>query len=224
MVAGARGAGKTTFLWDLAEQRLPREVRALLPPGAHLWPQADAYEFPVWLPLLAKDAPPGEWINRIVLRYDLVCYNNGEHTPALLAFGAVDRLTAITIAPRLNRLALQCGSRTSRFRQSVLDEGRLPYIARNQVARGLITHIPEKGDVDRTVAELDGSRRRLLELYSKPGWLEDLHTPLGDRAAQPLPRNDSRHCRDRTGRRGAGRRAGRLAGKAGLKNAAFGPG
>jgi hypothetical protein len=175
VVAGARGAGKTTFLWDLAKRRLPPEVRRLLPLKAALWPQADASDFGVWLPMIATDSGKGARIENLVLHYDLVNYYAGLHTEALAVLGEADRLTGVTIAPTLDRLAVQYASRTAGFRDAVLAEGHLPARARNHVARALVTYPPQRADIPRALKHIDNARMNVLTRYSEAGWLDALH-------------------------------------------------
>jgi hypothetical protein len=175
VVAGARGAGKTTFLWDLVKRRLPPEVRRLLPLKAAQWPQADASDFDVWLPMIAAGSGKDARIENLVLHYDLVNYYAGLHSEALAVLSEADRLTGVTIAPALDRLAVQYAARTAGVRNSVLSEGYLPARALNHVARALVTHAPQRADIPRAVNYIDDTRMNVLTRYSEAGWLDALH-------------------------------------------------
>ncbi len=175
VVAGARGAGKTTFLWDLVKRRLPPEVRRLVPLKAPQWPQAEASDFDVWLPMIGVGSGEGGRIENLVLHYDLVNYFAGLHPEALLALEAADNLIAITIAPPLDRLTFQYASRTADFRSSVLEEGEMPGRARNHVARSLLTYPEQPANMWRVLKHIDDSRKRVLAHYSETGWLDELY-------------------------------------------------
>jgi hypothetical protein len=113
IVSGVSGAGKSTFLRQLAKKELPDHIRAQFPPDAEKWVQLD-FGIKLWLPIILQLAKKSE-ISGLVLHYDLTrdqLLTGGYHGDKVLSLLEVARdITVINLQPPFERLALQLWDR-----------------------------------------------------------------------------------------------------------------
>ncbi len=104
IVAGARGAGKTTLIDQLARDELQDDIRALLPTGAARWPAIGAVKHDRWLPQIIASTAASWQVPNITLHYDmlrLTYFFSEEHDPvsdpALGFCGHARSITVVTV-------------------------------------------------------------------------------------------------------------------------------
>ena len=113
VVAGVRGAGKSTFLEQLNRRGLPANVGCLLPTNIDTWPQLHAINHSDWLPTILGENGSHAPIRNFVLHYDLfrltrlVPELDPSYDPARLILGQTKALTAVLIRPEDSQLVRQ---------------------------------------------------------------------------------------------------------------------
>jgi len=111
VVSGSSGAGKSTFLDQLALGQLPLFIRDQLPQGAGSWVQVHAGEHLRWLPLL-MEAPARPAVTGLVLHYDLTrkcvpTIGDYANDQALRVIHRAESVTVVHIRPDHDRLVRQ---------------------------------------------------------------------------------------------------------------------
>lgn len=112
VISGFAGAGKTTFMTQLAARQLPQEILDSLPAGADSWPQSEGRR-PVddLAAILGSDTRTSR-LPGLVLHHDLMvlsrlglsCY---AEDPSLELLRFADRTDVVLIDPPLKRLCNQ---------------------------------------------------------------------------------------------------------------------
>jgi hypothetical protein len=115
IVAGVSGAGKSTFLRQLAKMQLPDSIRAQLPPGAEKWLQLE-FGAKLWLPIILQLADKRE-IPGLVLHYDLtrerLLYGGYHRDNASSLLKTARNITVINLQLPLERLAMRLWARSN---------------------------------------------------------------------------------------------------------------
>ena len=169
VVAGAAGAGKTTFLDLLRAGKLPAELASELPPGASDWPQSSGSRIR-GRTRARRDAAGRQVVEGIALHYDIMrvwdtLVEDYSRDPALLALSLADVVTVVTIRPSDERLARQIG-------QKPPDPGpiRSALKALERRLRGALR--PGQVPVYREAGS-EARHAKLRALYGQPGFLDE---------------------------------------------------
>jgi hypothetical protein len=156
VVAGFSGAGKSTFMDQLAAGQLSPQISELLPGGSREWPQTHGTEGDL---RVAVSVPP-QSARRLVLHYDLLRparngLANYETDPALDVLAHAERISVVLIEMSRARLSAQVSRREfggqSRFQTGL-------NILRWRLARGLSA----------SLSLLKGAAERLPAAIGKP--------------------------------------------------------
>jgi hypothetical protein len=158
VVAGLKGAGKSTLIRALRRRALPPEIASLLPQESANWPEIPAGTSHRWLPAMVRRAEPA------ILHYDLYLFaKTGTEFPAAQSLSFARQLTVIDILPTVDRLAMQFGAR----------EGRV-------MLDGMIGYDPRATDgvtrrASQTIAMVGARRSEVLDRYATAGWVEEVY-------------------------------------------------
>jgi hypothetical protein len=155
VVAGLKGAGKSTFIQSIRQRTLSPAIAALLPQGAARWPEFPAGEAATWLPVLLQDSRS---TRTGILHYDLDHFSRaGKRHASATAMTLARNLTVINMVPTLAQLTSQFNRRES---------------------QALLLHQlgPSSNNAgNATSAERIRIRRsRVLNLYATPGWADEM--------------------------------------------------
>lgn len=192
LVAGASGAGKSTFLRQLQSGELSPELSAMLPPGASGWPQTNGSRIRGKIEATG-DAAGTRLVHGVVLHYDImrVCETSiADYTedPALAALGKADAITIVLIRPSAEHLVRQLGQKRP-------GPGRFGRMLRNLERR--FRRLTGLGRI--AVYRPEATRQRHAQLsqrYGRPGFLDEsyrdwerfLHRSVGSRLKAPIIR------------------------------------
>jgi hypothetical protein len=168
LVAGARGAGKSTFVEAVRTGRMDPAILARLPRNTALWPLVEAQHHAAWMPRITVDDQSR--IQRLILHCDLVTMGDASLEPALDALTLARKVTAVSIKPDIGRLAVQFSARTSR---------RVAKIATGEFVS--MTGPPDRAGQMQYVERM---RNIVLELYSEPNWVDRLYADWNARVAR----------------------------------------
>jgi hypothetical protein len=159
LVAGARGAGKTTFIQAVQSGRTDPAILACLPRNTAHWPTIEAWQHTSWIPRITTTDE--KRIPRLILHCDLVTMKDASVGRALDVVKLARKVTAVNVRPDIARLAVQFSARTS---------GQVASIAIGE-------RVLNTGPADQAgqVRYAEQMRRTVLELYSEPNWVEQLY-------------------------------------------------
>ncbi len=169
VVAGARGAGKSTFLKALIAGEIGAKVLPNVPRRAGLWQEFDPTKYREWMPWVT--ASDGER-KRVALHCDLLDCLLGLNAPALDLFGLARKVTLVAIKPDLARLTAQYANRESSGVLGLLGKGEAPeslWKAVNPKRDAASLTLVNPGEWIERMAD---GRRRVLAGYAKPGWID----------------------------------------------------
>jgi hypothetical protein len=165
LIAGPSGAGKTTFMDQLAAGQLRAEIVARLPAGAGSWVQSSCKRF------LQQTSKTHDAEGRLkplpglVLHYDIMrphslgMSDHAADAALRTPFGLADEVAVVSLLPAADRLSDQFSSRVTTARLETADwDGRLK--AFRHWMRG------------QRLASLKKPQQALLERYRQPGWVE----------------------------------------------------
>jgi hypothetical protein len=165
LVAGARGAGKSTFIGAVQTGRVDGAILACLPRNTMLWPLVEAQHHANWMPRIAPGSVAR--VDRLILHCDLVTMEDPKLEPALDALKLARRITAVAVKPDIARLAVQFGARVSQ------EIGR--------VASGELIATTGPADQAGQVRHVDTMRQTVLRRYSERDWVEQLYAAWNGR-------------------------------------------
>jgi len=134
-------------------------ILAHFPRNTAEWPMVQAVGHSRWMPRIASD--DGARIERLIVHCDLVTMSDPDVGRALAVVQLARRITAVNVKPDIARLAVQFSARVS---------GRVA-----SIARGNFSRIPGPPDRAGQIRYVEQMRRTVLELYSRPDWVERLY-------------------------------------------------
>lgn len=189
VVAGASGAGKSTFVELLTDGRLPDEVRSKLPSGSEKWKRLKGGEQHHWLSAVIEESKHRE-IPGLVLDYDLVrkvaLRGNFDNDPALKILKLAKKVTVVNLRPSVECVVNQLiyrelGARGKKRRKIGIRAAILFRYAIVPFVRALpssfVVRIKQRRIVSLAwnAVYLPKNLTRKLSCYEKSGWLEELY-------------------------------------------------
>jgi hypothetical protein len=173
VVAGLRGAGKTTFLRALSAGWLDPVIAARIPKSASSWPQVEGADHAAWLPMVAAGSLP---IPNLTLHLDIASLLAGFGREALEVLRMADSVMVINLRPAAERLVAQLNQR-SLYSIGRLAAGKEPsrdiwdHLARPLLPPALTRFPGGRGQA----GYLDEDRLRMIALYRDAGWMARVH-------------------------------------------------
>lgn len=194
VLAGASGAGKSTFLEQLAGGSLSRDVRDRIPAGAENWMRLQSSGYKQWLPAITEAIRQKETPG-IVLHYDMtrgaVLKGTYADDPVLGLLKMAQSITVITLAPASEQIAEQLLKRTlGSGTKPVMRMKRLLLAANRTVRRylrdavlaispalpaGLTQRLKRSGSAVRAWQLLNKKGIGKIRRYEQSGWLEGVY-------------------------------------------------
>jgi len=188
IVAGASGAGKSTFLKLLASGELQEEIKAVLPCRAETWVQISAKHFTGWLEGM-KGCEEREAIPGLVLHYDLSRgFKRGGYTldPVLRLIDFAESITIVNLRPEPKQLLRQLATHSAakprgfaaQFGRRLRNGARsLLFVVKRSLpskVTGRLKGLPIS--VRRTLGHMSKQPKTNLKvtLYHQAGWLDGL--------------------------------------------------
>lgn len=170
LVAGARGAGKSTFIRQMVAGTLAPEIARSIPEGTADWPLYVDSKVLEWLPPLTKRKRPPGTPTEVVLHYDLIHLAMFDRKDKVLAALRLARdLTVVTVRPPTDVIVEQYGRRTGK----ALDD-----LTRQLATAALSRSRDQEDRLDRAKYSLE-YMRQLSDFtksgYRRPGWIDSLY-------------------------------------------------
>jgi len=139
---------------------------------AGTWEELSPKRYREWMPGITSTSTGKA---KLALHCDLLECSLGHHAPAFDLFGLARKITLVSIKPNIARLTAQYGSRESGTALGLLGSTKPPeaiWRTVNPKRDPASLTVVNPGELVERIAD---SRRRVLDVYRQPGWVDRLY-------------------------------------------------